>query len=87
MVPLLIVPNGRRGSTLYSQGGCTNIDSVEAKQVDPTGAGDVFASSFIAKYRDILDYENAARFASLVAGMSVEGYGASMVPSYGQLCS
>ena len=87
MVPLLIVTNGRRGSTLYSQGGCTNIDSVEAKQVDPTGAGDVFASSFIAKYRDTLDYEYSARFASFVAGMSVEGYGASMVPSYGQLYS
>ena len=81
MVPMLIVTDGPKGARLFFEGNRIDIGAIKAKEVDPTGAGDVFAASFIVKYRETLDYEDAARFASLIAGMSVEGYGASMVPS------
>ena len=81
MVSLLVVTNGQKGARLYFAGKYIDVDSVSTKEVDPTGAGDVFAASFIAKYRETCDYEIAARFASRVAASSVGGYGASMVPS------
>ena len=81
MVPLLIVTDGQRGSRSYFEGKYIDVDAVVTKEVDPTGAGDVFAASFIVKYRETSDYEIAAKFASWAAGGSVGGYGVSTVPT------
>jgi 2-dehydro-3-deoxygluconokinase len=46
------------------------------KPVDATGAGDTFAGSLLARLVAGDDLETAARYASVAAALSTEGYGA-----------
>jgi sugar/nucleoside kinase (ribokinase family) len=45
--------------------------------VDPTGAGDVFATSFLLRYHETGDAVEAAAFAACAASCAVEGLGTS----------
>ena len=47
---------------------------------DTTGAGDVFAATFVARYRRDGDPWEAAEAATCAASLSVEGIGWSTVP-------
>ncbi|GHO69388.1 hypothetical protein KSC_082800 [Ktedonobacter sp. SOSP1-52] len=47
-VPMLVATDGRHGATLYQQGVPASFPAYPAHEVDPTGAGDVFAASFLA---------------------------------------
>ena len=51
-----------------------------AKEVDPTGAGDVFGTAFLLRYAETRDALVAARFANVVASMSVEAQGIDAIP-------
>ncbi|MCR4282545.1 MAG: carbohydrate kinase family protein, partial [Bauldia sp.] len=48
----------------------------QAKLVDATGAGDMFAGAFLAEYLRTGDPVAAGRFANVAAALSTEGYGA-----------
>ena len=54
-------------------------------EVDPTGAGDVYASSFMVRYMETNDSLRAARFASLVAGLSIQSIGTDSLPDRSML--
>ncbi len=70
-VPLLIATDGRHGATLFRQGHTQRFPAYPAKEVDPTGAGDVFAAAFlISLYKDG-DPERAVDFANCVASFSI----------------
>ena len=79
-VPILIVTLGRRGSVIYENGQSFHVEAVPNSQVDPTGAGDVYATSFMIKYIETNDTRRSAKFASLVAGMSVCSHGVTSLP-------
>jgi ATP-dependent Clp protease ATP-binding subunit ClpA len=60
----------------------TGIDKHgQAIERDPTGAGDVFAAAFLIQLGETGDALEAARFAACVAAGSVEGRGASQIPT------
>jgi sugar/nucleoside kinase (ribokinase family) len=80
-VPLLVVTRGERGSTVFHQGRTFHIPAFPAREVDPTGAGDVFAASFFIRFAETSDPLESARFASCVAAFSVEGVGISHIPA------
>ena len=50
-------------------------------EVDPTGAGDVFATAFAVRLFETEDLQEASDFASVVAGLSVRSQGVSQIPS------
>ena len=52
-----------------------------AEAANPTGAGDIFAASFIANYYHSRDILAAAKYASLIAKDSVTRPGLSGVPT------
>jgi sugar/nucleoside kinase (ribokinase family) len=49
--------------------------------VDPTGAGDVFATAFLIRLAETGDPGQAARFANVTASFSVEGWGMAAIPT------
>jgi sugar/nucleoside kinase (ribokinase family) len=77
---LLVVTDGYHGATVYQNGQATAIPPRPAHEVDPTGAGDVFATAFIIRYAETRDAHQAARFANIVASMSVEAPGMDAIP-------
>lgn len=77
---LLVVTDGWHGATVYRCGERFPIAPRPTEQVDPTGAGDVFATAFLLRMAETGDPLAAARFANIVASMSVEGIGMTRIP-------
>jgi len=71
-VPLLVATDGRHGATLFRQGHTQRFPSYPAQEVDPTGAGDVFAAAFLIHLHKHNDPERAVDFANCIASFSIE---------------
>lgn len=73
--PLVALTRGAAGATLYVDGTAQQIAPFVVDEVEPTGAGDVFACAMLARLRETGDPREAARFASAAAALAVEGPG------------
>jgi 1D-myo-inositol 3-kinase len=82
---ILIVTMGRMGARLHTRGRWHDIPPFPAKEVDPTGAGDVFAAAYLARYRETGDPLESARFAGAAASLTVEAPGVSGIPTRTQV--
>jgi sugar/nucleoside kinase (ribokinase family) len=76
-VPMVALTRGWRGLTLLTRQGAHEVPSLPRPEVDPTGAGDVFAAAFLVRYHETADPLEAAAFAACAASCAVEGVGAS----------
>ncbi len=74
---LLIVTEGPRGARLYQQGSLQHVPAYPVEEVDPTGAGDVFAAAFFTRFAKTADALGSAAFAARQASASVTGTGLS----------
>ncbi len=87
----LVVTHGRRGATVYHAGQIRHFPTRPAREVDLTGAGDVFAAAFLIRLHETAqspggeDPWEAARFANVVGSFSVEGPGTSAIPGREQV--
>jgi 1D-myo-inositol 3-kinase len=77
LVPMVVLTRGWEGSTLYTREGRYPVPSLPRPEVDPTGAGDVFAAGFLVRYQETGDPLEAAAFAACAASCVVEGVGTS----------
>jgi hypothetical protein len=80
---LLVVTRGANGADVYKQGEAEPYHSPAfkpAKVVDPTGAGDVFAASYLWHLKETGDWQRAADWANCVASFVVEKAGSQSVP-------
>lgn len=84
-VPVAVVTAGRRGALLYVNGDRYEVRPRRAIEADPTGAGDVFAATFLARYRRNADPWEAAEAATCAASLSVQGLGWSAIPDAAEL--
>lgn len=75
------VTKGVFGSRVYSGPDVYDFPALPAKEVDPTGAGDVFAAAFLVALRERRPVPFAARFATSAASFSVEGPGLTAIAS------
>jgi len=75
-VPMVALTRGWKGLTFMTRQGEYEIPSFPREEVDPTGAGDVFAASFLVRYHESGDPLDAAAFAACAASCAVEGVGA-----------
>jgi sugar/nucleoside kinase (ribokinase family) len=78
---LVALTRGALGSTLFVRGEPHHIPAFPAIERDPTGAGDVFAATLLTRLHETGDPLEAARFASHIAALSVEGAGISCIPA------
>ena len=74
-LPAVVVTRERRGARVHSEGGWREIEAFPVDEVDPTGAGDVFAAAYLIRYEESADVASAVRFASAAAAASVEAEG------------
>ncbi|TCI26280.1 MULTISPECIES: ribokinase [unclassified Exiguobacterium] len=72
----LIVTEGVRGVRFFDGKTIQHIPAIRANVVDTTGAGDTFNGALAVSLVEGNNLEEAARFAVVASGMSVEGFGA-----------
>jgi hypothetical protein len=80
LIQHIVITRAERGATVYSQGDACHYPARPARQVDPTGAGDVFGAAFLIRLHETGDPCEAARFANATASFSIEGPGVSGIP-------
>lgn len=85
LIDVIVVTRAARGATVYRQSESCHYATRPAQQVDPTGAGDVFATAFLIRMAETGDPCQAARFANVAASFSVEGWGMSAIPTRQQV--
>jgi sugar/nucleoside kinase (ribokinase family) len=77
---LLIVTQGAKGATIFVKGKKRFYPAMPATELDPTGAGDVFAAAFTLHFCKTKDVETSAAFAHAAASLSVEASGVRELP-------
>jgi len=78
---LVVLTQGAQGATLYIRGVPQHIPPQPTTEVDPTGAGDIFAAAMLVRLYETGNPVMAAHFASVVAAAAVEGPGVQYIPS------
>ena len=84
-VPFLALTLGEKGAQVWWKGQSHFIRPYPAREVDPTGAGDVFAAAYLVRFSETRDPLESARFASCAASLSVEGVGVETIPTRAQV--
>ncbi len=78
---VLAVTEGAGGARLYWNGDLRRFRALQVKEVDPTGAGDIFAAAFFWRFSTTHDPWAAARFATHLASYSVTRRGLDGIPT------
>lgn len=82
VVPLIAVTCSRDGAYVWEHGIRSGLFAgYPAHEVDPTGAGDVFAAAFLCELWETGDAAGAIDFANRVAACSVEAGGGEGIPT------
>jgi len=80
-IRILALTEASAGSRLYWNGDLRGFKPPQTDEIDPTGAGDIFATSFFIRYSQTKDPWESARFATLIAANSVTRPGLSGIPT------
>lgn len=81
LAKLLVVTRGPLGCTIYRRGLAIDAPTHPREPVDATGAGDIFAASFLVRLRQTGDPVAAAHFANALAGYSILRRGLDSIPT------
>lgn len=84
-VPIVALTMARRGARIHMEGRWRHIAAFPEQEVDPTGAGDVFAAAFLVRLWETEDVAEATRFAAAASSLSVGGVGVEAVPTRAQI--
>ena len=80
-VPLLVATDGRHSATLFQHDKTEHFKADPVHEVDPTGAGDVFAAAFLCHLYKHENTREAVNFANCAASFSVEQVGVQGIPT------
>jgi hypothetical protein len=78
---VVVRTRGPGGAELHTARGASAVATPPVDEIDPTGAGDVWAAAYLIRLQETGDIETAARFASAAASLSVMGVGLSGIPA------
>ena len=82
---ILVVTLGAGGAGLYWNGQVQHFGAIQASEVDPTGAGDIFSAAFFYRLYSGAEPDEAMRFANRVAGNSVTRQGLGSTPTQDEI--
>ncbi|HZW03679.1 MAG TPA: PfkB family carbohydrate kinase, partial [Anaerolineaceae bacterium] len=80
-IRILVVTEASAGARLYWNGDLRFFRPPAVSEVDPVGAGDIFAAAFFIRLHMTRDPWEAARFATQLAAISVTRPGLSGIPT------
>ncbi len=80
-VPLTVMTQAAEGAVVHHDGRSFPTPARATTLVDPTGAGDVFATAFFIRLHETDDPREAAAFANVVASFSIEQLGTHGIPT------
>lgn len=78
---VLVLTAGWKGSTVYCGEQARSFPSPQVRELDPTGAGDIFAAAFLSALHATHNPWLSAQFANCVAAHSVERSGLESIPT------
>jgi sugar/nucleoside kinase (ribokinase family) len=81
LCPIFVVTEGYYGARVYWHGDVRRFSAPKVTEIDATGAGDIFAASFLFQVHKTRDPWEAARFANLLASQSVTRSGLASIPT------
>lgn len=89
-ISLVVLTEYRDGSTVYRRNEQADIETIPipprpADELDPTGAGDIFATAFLLRLDETGDPLQAARYANVTASFGVEGMGVESIPTHDEV--
>jgi sugar/nucleoside kinase (ribokinase family) len=68
---LVVIKRGSRGATLYTKDTCIDAEPYKVTEIDPTGAGDCFAGTFVSCINQGMPAVEAFRLAVIAGAMAV----------------
>jgi len=77
----LVVTEGPLGATVHHSGRTELVPATPVRELDPTGAGDIFAAAFFVRFQATGDPFEAAGLANLIAAGSVAKPGLAGTPT------
>jgi sugar/nucleoside kinase (ribokinase family) len=80
-VPLAVVTQAAEGATVYTQDGAHPMPARASTVIDPTGAGDVFATAYFLRLYETGHPLESAAFANVVASFAIEAHGTAAIPT------
>lgn len=83
-VPIVVFTRGSAGCDVIAGGQSVRVGVFPTREVDPTGAGDVFAAAFLFALACGRAPVEAARLGAAAASIVVEGVGGEMLPRVGE---
>jgi len=83
--PVVIVTQSSLGADLYTEGARIHVPAFDVEEIDPTGAGDVFAAAFLINYESSGNAVESAKFACCAASFICEHEGTEGIPSLDQV--
>lgn len=84
---VLVITQGAEGCTVYAAGQRRHLPAPPAREVDATGAGDIFAAVLFVRLQRSGDPWTAARLANCVAARSVQRVGLDSVPTADEIAA
>src|SRR4030043_303274 len=78
---ILVVTEGPAGARVYWNGDVRRFKPPQEVEIDPTGAGDIFAAAFFTRLYLTRDPWESARFANQIAAASVTRVGLDGIPT------
>ncbi|MBN4064315.1 hypothetical protein JYU04_01115 [Dehalococcoides mccartyi] len=85
LAEIVCVTRGEKGTSIWKDGSWIQIPATPAEPVDFTGAGDVWATTFVIALSEGRSLVEAGRYASVAAAISIESTGLSGCPSREQI--
>jgi 1D-myo-inositol 3-kinase len=82
---VLAVTKAAQGASIYWKDEYCNLPAFEAREVDSTGSGDIFASAFFFQYHQTRDPVRAGIFANRVASVSITRKGIQSIPTQSEI--
>jgi sugar/nucleoside kinase (ribokinase family) len=74
-VEIVVVKQGKKGSTIYTQADAIDIPPYRTHEVDPTGAGDCFDGAFLCGLVDERPLEECGQMASAAGALNAAAFG------------